>query len=806
MLRKTILKLLLLAGGLQLVWSLGALDTTNPPAPEAKSAAASPLAPGPNDGRIAWVAARWLEQNQYLLHPLNEEYSEKFFERYLQALDPQHLHFLQSDLAQFDHYRTNLDHLTITAKGIADITPAYDIFNRFLERLEQRVACAGDLLKNKPFQFDTDERIVTDRHDAPYPKDLNEARQLWGQRVRFEYLQEKLARTGTKKKDDAHTPAAKLHEGEPVPQPKSAAPAPEVKKTEAEEIVELLAHRYNRTLRTFKEWDNEDVLQVYLTALAHVYDPHSDYFNERYANNFAISMNLSLFGIGAVLSSDIDGYCRIVELKPGPAMESKKLKPNDKIVAVAQGDEPPVDVVDMNLGKTVELIRGPKGTEVRLTIIPADDPSARRVVSLIRREIKLEEQEAKAKVIDLPDGRDKTLRLGVIDLPSFYASMDSPGNHGRAEPRSTTADVARLLKKLTQEKVAGVILDLRRNSGGSLEESIRLTTLFIKAGPVVQVRDSYNNVQVDEDPSPSVFYDGPLIVLTSRYSASASEIVAGALQDYGRALIVGDLSTHGKGTVQSLNPLRPFVKPATATATNDPGELKVTIRKFYRPSGKSTQKKGVMSDIVLPSILNYATDIGEDALENPLEWDTISKAKFEGLNRVTPACLTELLKRSTDRVATNQDFVYVREDIEQFRKRQADKTISLNEKQQLKEREENDARQKARDQERRARKEPDQKVYELTLKLVDQPGLPPPVEKTNVVTAANPEHNGAGRPVVKTNSVSDLASVTEPPASPDEESEEQKPPPVDATLNEAEHILVDYISLLSDEEMITVNR
>jgi carboxyl-terminal processing protease len=271
-------------------------------------------------------------------------------------------------------------------------------------------------------------------------------------------------------------------------------------------------------------------------------------------------------------------------------------------------------------------------------------------------------------------------------------------------------------------------------------------------------------------------------------------------------LIVGDLSTHGKGTVQSLNPLRPFVKPATATATNDPGELKVTIRKFYRPSGKSTQKKGVMSDIVLPSILNYATDIGEDALENPLEWDTIPKAKFEGLNRVTPACLTELLKRSTDRVATNQDFVYVREDIEQFRKRQADKTISLNEKQQLKEREENDARQKARDQERRARKEPDQKVYELTLKLVDQPGLPPPVEKTNVVTAANPEHNGAGRPVVKTNSVSDLASVTEPPASPDEESEEQKPPPVDATLNEAEHILVDYISLLSDEEMITVNR
>jgi carboxyl-terminal processing protease len=289
-------------------------------------------------------------------------------------------------------------------------------------------------------------------------------------------------------------------------------------------------------------------------------------------------------------------------------------------------------------------------------------------------------------------------------------------------------DVAKLLTKLKQENVSGVILDLRRNGGGSLEEAIKLTGLFIKEGPVVQVSGPDGEPMVDSDDDSNVLYEGPLIVLTSRFSASASEIVAGALQDYGRALIVGDVSTHGKGTVQNLNSLRAF--PGLTRVATDPGALKITIRKFYRAGGASTQLKGVLPDIVLPSVLNYSKDIGESALENPLQWDTIPSARFDKLNLVEP-CLPELLQQSTARVATNQEFDYIREDIDVFKKRQADKTISLNERERVKEKDADDARTKARDKERLARKDPDQKVFDLTLKQVDLPGLPPPLEKTN---------------------------------------------------------------------------
>ena len=438
----------------------------------------------------------------------------------------------------------------------------------------------------------------------------------------------------------------------------------------------------------FTEWDNDDVLQVYLTALAHVYDPHSDYFNHSQLDSFAIGMNLSLFGIGAELMSE-DGYCRIHRLLPGgPASKSHKIKENDRIVAVAQSNQPPVDVVDMRLDKAVQLIRGPKGTEVSLTIVPAGaDSSARTTLTLVRDEIKLEDQEAKAKIIEMPAADGGNLRVGVIDLPSFYASFDPSNTRGKAEPRSTTEDVRVLLTKLKQENIAGVILDLRRNGGGSLEEAINLTGLFITKGPVVLVKDYDGTVQEDDDRDPSVTYDGPLIVLTSRFSASASEILAGALQDYGRALIVGDSSTHGKGTVQSVQPLKEaLVRMGVHGLTNDPGALKLTIKKFYRASGASTQLKGVTPDIVLPSVLNESKDIGETALENPLPWDTIQSAKFDHLNRVEPY-LPELRKRSTERIRSDKEFSYIREDIELFKKQQTDKTVSLNEKMRLKEKE-----------------------------------------------------------------------------------------------------------------------
>jgi carboxyl-terminal processing protease len=438
---------------------------------------------------------------------------------------------------------------------------------------------------------------------------------------------------------------------------------------------------------------------------------------------------------------------------------------------VAQGDEhEAVDVVDMKLSKVVELIRGPKGSKVRLTLIPVDatDPSARREVTLIRDEIRLEDEEAKAKIIEMPNSEGSNTRIGIIDLPSFYSSLalGTRGERGRA--KSTTVDVAQLLSKLKQEKVECIILDLRRNGGGSLDEAIDLTGLFIKRGPVVQVRDARQQVFVHMDPSDDQFYDGPLIVLTSRFSASASEILAGCLQDYGRALIVGDASTHGKGTVQSLIELRPML-----AQVSEPGALKLTIRKFYRASGGSTQLKGIQPDVVLPSV-NNVRDIGEAALDDPLPWNTISAARFEPENRIQPI-LEELTRRSEARIAASPEFGYVQEDIQRYLEEKADPQVSLNLAKRLQEKAENEARLAARKQARSARTIPNETVYELTLKDVDLPGLPPPLDPAR----------SADAPV--------LSEEADPA---EESAEAERIPGVDATLDEAKRMALDLIELV----------
>jgi carboxyl-terminal processing protease len=763
-----------------------------------------PVKPGPLDGRITWVTAKLLEKLEYLQKPLDASLASKFFDHYLEDLDQQRLHFLQSDLAEFERYRTNLDKLTMTESLVSDSRPAFVVFNRFMERLQQRVEYVDHVLHTEKFSFNDDERILINRKDSPYPKDLAEAKQLWRERLRYEYLQEHLGKLAAKKKPETSVKAdlktTELHPSAPSGTDTTAKRTPEAKpKTEAEEIVETLSHRYHRTLRAYADFDNDDVLQYYLSALSRIYDPHSDYLGRAQFEQFSIGMNLSLFGIGAQLRAD-DGYCVLEHLLPGgPALKSKKLQEKDRIVAVAQSNQPPVDIVEMNLTKAVQLIRGPKGTEVRLTIIPAGaDASSRKIVSLIRDEIPLEDSAAKARIIDLPDDKNGKLRLGVIDLPSFYAPFDPSNNRDKSGAKSsTTADVSILLKKLEQEKVQGVILDLRHNGGGSLEEAIRLTGLFIKEGPVVQVKDSFNNIQVDKDEDPSVLYEGPLVVLTSRFSASASEIVAGALQDYGRALLVGDSSTHGKGTVQSVNDLHPHVH---GLAPSDNRAVKVTIKKFYRASGLSTQKIGVTPDIVLPSIWNVAKDIGESSLDTALDADRIPSAKYDPVNLVDP-CLAELRKRSAERVATDPEFVYTREDMQQMKKAQADKTVSLNEKVRLQEKEENDAREKARKQERKERlaHHPSQEVdYELPLKLAVLPGLPPP---TNLLAAAASPHGVVPAPL-GTNTA--LASANTVPAAADAEGDEEKAPPMaDITLQESEHILADYISVFPKHNVLT---
>ncbi len=787
------------------------IQITNPPPPVAEVNGRTnnvfhPLAPNSMDGQIAFFTAAMLQRYHFLQMRLGSELSPKFFDRYVETLDPQHLYFLQSDLAEFDLYRTNLSRMIFPARGASDVRPAYDIFNRFVQRLEQRVAYNEEVLRREKFTFDGDERVVVNRKDLPYPKDLDEAKQLWLERLKAEYLQERLARMDARKKAAS---AAKPEKGPGKETPpesangtatNSHAPAElSPKKTEAEEIVETLNHRYHRTLRNYIDWNKDDVLQAYLTALTHIYDPHSDYFGPAQLEQFSITMNLSLSGIGAELTTTEEGYCTIRRLLPGPAEKSGKIKVNDRIIAVAQSNQPPVDVVDMNLNKAVQLIRGPQGTEVRLTLIPAGaDSTATKTVSLIRAEIQIEDQEAKAKIIEFPNGAGEPLRLGVINLPSFYTPFDIVKPHGSAESRSTTTDVARLLTKLKQENVSGVILDLRANGGGSLEEAIKLTGLFIKEGPVVQVRSSpVLSKQTEElaDKDSAVLYDGPLIVLTSRLSASASEILAGALQDYGRALIVGDTRTHGKGTVQQVLRLQDtMVASGVQGLTNEPGALKVTIKKFYRPSGASTQKEGVLADIVLPSILGESKEIGESALENPLNYDTIPSAKYDRLDMVEPY-LPDLRKRSAQRLATDKEYAYIREDIALYNKQVSDKTVSLNEQQRLKEREEADARQKARDKERRARTEPQEKVYELTRKQAETPGLPPPVTKTNSVARTSTEKPSTAS--ASTNA--ELAATSMPSAAPadlDPDADEERPPVPDAALVEAEHILTDYISLL----------
>lgn len=756
-----------LAAGFCFLIAAGCVTTRKTPPPAAAQAPVR-LKPGPNDGHIAYWTAKLLETYHYSQERLDAEISGKFFDGYVNTLDASHEYFLQSDLAEFAHYRTNLDTLTLGRRDTADLTPAFAIFQRFLERFTQRAAYVDELLQQDKFKFNTDEHILLDRSHAPYPKDLDEARQLWRQSLRSEYLQEKLSREISPTNGSVN-----------LNLPKSA----------TDEIIGTLAKHNRLTLQMVTNSDSDNVLSFYLNALAHAYDPHSDYLNNEHAADFSISMSLSLFGIGAQLNEE-DGYCKIGSLiHGGPADKSKQLKESDYIVAVAQSNQPPVDVVGMEIGKVVQLIRGPKGTQVRLTIRPADDRGARRVVTLIRDEIKLEDQEAKARLIEMPDRHGGTNRIGVIDVPSFYAPVDLSGNAGHSNQSFVSVDVAKLIKKLEQEKVAGIILDLRRNPGGSLEEAIRFTGLFIKDGPVVLARNPEGRVSVDSDDDSGMLYDGPLVVLVNRFSASASEIAAAALQDYGRALVVGDTSTFGKGTVQNLDPLYPtFVRPATASETL-PGTVKITIRKFYRITGASTQFKGVVPDIILSDTLSYRKDaMSERTLENALPFDTLEpdvmqQVTYSKLNLVQPH-LALLRERSDARVATNQDFIYIRQDIGQSQELQADKSATLNEREALKQREAHQAMINAHEQEREMRKAPDEKNYDIAVENVNEPGLTLATNSVFNLAATGTNSNAMPKLPIVSNDVIENQRAE------------------DARLQETENILEDYISMLSKSNML----
>ncbi len=814
-------------------------DSPQPAAPAEKAADISKftnslvLSAPDGAGTVAQITARALEKYHFTRMRFRDEISARMFDRYIEALDPQKLYFFQSDFEEFStKYRTHLDELTMNDK---DVSPAYDMFNRFLKRFDEQYALVTSLLGKEKFTFDGDDRMSVNRKEEPRPASLEAARKLWRDRLRYEVLSEKLNQTaipvlatnvwrkivgtgegkgngalpaGFKRplgtnvlsdleaivgKDHSKAVVAKINSGEWTTRAQIASYlASKLPEEREKETVDKLTRRYNRTLRTLKQYEPDEVLQIYLDALAHSYDPHSDYFGKSELDSFSIQMGLTLFGIGATLQSE-DGYTVIRAVVPGsPAARSKQINIGDKIVAVAQGDDGEwVDIVDEKLKRVVEQIRGPKGTRVRLTVVPANgDNSARKLVNIVRDEVKLEDSEAKARLVEMKGADGRAHRVGVIDLPSFYASMPLGAAGHAAVKKSTTVDVAKLVRKLTAEKAEGIVIDLRRNGGGSLEEAINLTGLFIKTGPVVQVKGADGRVMQDEDRDPSVLYDGPLMVLTSRFSASASEIVAGALQDYGRAIIVGDTSTHGKGTVQTIQELGMFLSDSGI----NPGAVKLTIRKFYRASGESTQLKGVIPDLILPSV-NNLLEVGETSLTNALPWDTIASAEYDKLNRVQPY-IGQLRDRSANRISSDRDWTYVREDMGLYTKRQADKSIALNLAQRVRERDADKARAEARKKELAARGEKEPKTYEITLKLADQPGLPPAMTRTNLLAGGRGDPRLLGKDPAAKPEANEVA--VHPKASSDDDDEEADLEPgtaPDVHLREAERILLDLIEV-----------
>lgn len=639
------------------------------------SSFAAPAVQAKSEGNIAMSVGRLLEEGHYTHQPLNDEMSRKILRTYLELLDFSHLFFTEQDVEAITaKYGGSLDDDVL----LGNLKPAYEIYDLYQKRVDERVAKVKEFLKTPPTEFKGDNTIEISRQKAPWPKDAAEADTLWQARIINELLQEKLSE----------------HPIEPGPQ--------------------LVARRYDRLARNVHEEDRDEQMKLFLDSLAQSYDPHSEYLSKADLKNFSINMGLSLVGIGAMLRSD-DGYAKIESLVPGgPAQTDGRLKVGDKITAVAQGNSEFNDVRDLRLDKVVEQIRGKKGSKVRLLVIPADatDPSKRKMVELVRDEIKLKDQEARADIIMKKNDKGEPVKLGWLTLPSFYADMDH-------HQKSTTKDVLALLKRLKKENIQGLVVDLRRNGGGSLEEAISLTGLFLKNGPIVQTKSSNGNIVVSSDPDSGIAYGGPLIVLTSRQSASASEIFAAALQDYARAVVVGDKQTFGKGTVQTILEIGKFTSLLGSHSQED-GALKLTIQKFYRVAGGSTQLQGVVSDIVLPSLTDLP-EFGEGALKNCLPYDEVPKAKYTKWS--SPLFIDELKRRSEARVQGDPEFHYVMEDMERMRKKIDENRISLNEETRRAELNEDKLRKETRTKERLARHTDDLKMFRLTLDTVDKPNL-----------------------------------------------------------------------------------
>lgn len=593
------------------------------------------MKPKPVYGKEAKVVSFILDNNHYRKISLDDSLSSVILNEYLEALDNNKSYFTAADIARFEKYRYQIDDLTKSE----NVEPAYEIYNLFKVRVDERMNYVLTKLIYEVFDYTKDEYYETDRLKEPWAANTAELNDIWRKVIKHQALSLKLA---------GKEPA---------------------------DIQKTLKERYERLVKTYtRDVNTEDIFSMYMNCITESYDPHTNYFSPAAAERFKQSISLSLEGIGARLQTEND-YTKVVEVLPGgPAEKSKLIKINDRIVSVGQGEKGEmVDVIGWRIDDVVKLIKGPKGTKVRLGILPAETGVGGTVTEylLTRDKIKLEDQQAKKQMINYQK-EGKEMHLGVITLPSFYMDFEA---YQKGDPNynSTTRDVQRLVKELQHEGMDGLVLDLRNNGGGSLAEAIDLTGIFIKNGPVVQVKNSANKIEVGADDDPTIVYNGPLVVLTNRFSASASEIFAGAIQDYNRGVVAGE-STYGKGTVQTVIDLGKFINEPG----NEVGQLKLTFQKFYRVTGSSTQHRGVMPDIKLPTALD-PEQFGESSRASALPWDEIRATLYQRTPVVNTRVIADLNKSYNNRLKTDPNLARFVDSTAVARRNMKDTRVSLNE-------------------------------------------------------------------------------------------------------------------------------
>jgi len=733
-----------------------------------------------------WVV-NTIKARHYLRESIDQLDGEEMVEAYIESFDYSRMYFLQSEIEEF-YFRFADSMEGFLEKG--NLYAAFEIYETFKEVATARTEWALERLE-QPWDFTEDETFQADRREMDWPASKEEADALWERRLKYELLNELLSLASeTDDTDDVSLERENPDLLEPDGEEESFDPSKiqrllkdeEFYAEKLEQAREKIRRRYARNLKYTVERQAAEVQESFINAMTQLFDPHSTFLSSDTLESFNSSVQNSFVGIGALLQND-DGICVIKELIPGgPAEESRRLEPEDQILGVAQGKDGEFeDVVDLELRYIVRKIKGEKGTVVRLLIRPGEsaDPSVRKEVTIVRDEVKLTANLAEATLISVPTDDGRTIPVGVIELPSFYGNIGAGGTL-----TTTTDDVTELLNKLRERGAEGIILDLRMNGGGLLSEAVRLTGLFIPVGPVVQVRDSDGRTEVLADRDPRILWDGPLIVLTSRFSASASEIVAGALQDHDRALIVGNSSTHGKGTVQEvyqMNNRMPFSFFKSAEPDARPVASKITIKQFYLPEGSSTQVKGVPSDIALPSV-NEFLPIGEDDLPHALPWGKIDKVKWindwtklEVDSPEDPKLVTTLTEASEQRQKELEEFRFLNQQIDWRRERYEEKEISVNLRQRIERKIREQSYIEELDDTYEALKEENYPMQEVLLELTKEQNAISEKNRAEPIVDANGETHEAKEP----------------------EDAEEDEPPYDIYLRESARIMADWIREVS---------